>query len=307
MNTDVLGEVFALLAAITWAIALVLFKRSGESVPPLALNLFKNVIGLILLGVTLLALGEGWSTLAPFSREDIYVLIISGVVGIALADTLFFHALNLVGVGIISIVDCLYSPFAILFAYLMLSETLTVYHYLGGALILGGVFLSSGHGPPANRTRGQILLGVVLGMLAMAMVTAGIVYAKPVLEAQDFPLVWATMIRLIFGTLALAAIALASAHRRTHWSAFRPSRVWRISVPASVLGTYLSMIFWVGGFKYAEASIAAILNQTSVIFALILATWILKEAFTRRKLVAVILALGGALVMLHEELADVLT
>ena len=307
MNTHVLGEVYALLAAITWAFALVLFKRSGDSVPPLALNLFKSVIGMVLLGVTLLALGEGWSALAPFSREDMYILIVSGVVGIALADTVFFRALNLVGVGIISIVDCLYSPFAILFAYLMLSETLTVYHYLGGALILAGVFLSSGHAPPADRTRGQILLGVLLGTLAMAMMTAGIVYAKPVLEGQNFPLIWATLIRLFFGTLALAAIALASAERRTHWSAFRPSRVWWISVPASVLGGYLSMVFWVGGFKHAEASIAAILNQTSVIFALILATWILKEAFTRRKLVAVILALSGALVMLHEELADVLT
>ncbi len=36
------GEVWALLAALIWSVAVILFKRTGEEVPPLALNLFKN-------------------------------------------------------------------------------------------------------------------------------------------------------------------------------------------------------------------------------------------------------------------------
>ena len=302
-----LGETLALSAAITWAIALVLFKRCGDSIPPVALNLFKSTIGIALLAVTLLAMGEGLSVLAPFQREDIYILIISGVLGIALADTIFLYALNLVGVGIISIVDCAYSPFAILFAFLMFSEKLTLYHYLGGGLILAGVFLSSRHPPPAGRTRREITLGVLLSLVAMAMVTGGIVYAKPVLEVAGFPLLWATMIRLLFGTVALALLALASPRRRIHWAAFRPANVWWLSVPASILGAYLSMVCWVGGFKYASASVAAILNQTSVVFALLLATWVLKEALTRRKLLAIVVALSGLVLMLHEEITYLVT
>ena len=53
-----------------------------------------------------------------------------------------------------------------------------------------------------------------------------------------------------------------------------------------------------GGFKYTHASVAAILNQTSVIFALILATLILKEEFTWRKVVAATLALSGVVMIL---------
>ncbi len=45
--------------------------------------------------------------------------------------------------------------------------------------------------------------------------------------------------------------------------------------------------------KYTQAGSAAILNQTSSIFVLILASIFLHEAFTRRKFVASVLAIGG--------------
>ena len=298
MTAHMIGQAFSLMAAITWAFGVVLFKRSGEHVPPLALNLFKNVIGITLLAITLVVMGEGFDTLRQYDIGDIYILIISGVLGIVVADTIFFHSLNLVGVGIISIVDCTYSPFTILFSYLMLSEKLTAAHYVGGFLILLGVFISSRHAPPSNRTRGQIALGVFLGTLAMGLMAVGIVFAKPVLDMQGFPLIWATMIRMFFGTLALAVWAAVSTRRREYWRTFRPSSVWKMSVPASVLGAYMAMIFWVAGFKYTYASVAAILNQTSVVFSLLLATFLLKEPLTRRKLVSVILALTGVAVML---------
>ncbi|MHC4093811.1 MAG: EamA family transporter, partial [Planctomycetota bacterium] len=110
---DLLGQACALMAAIIWAFALVMFKRSGERVPPLALNLFKNTIGILLLVVTLAVMGEGLGTVWRWRNDEVYILLLSGVIGIAVADTVFFHSLNLIGVGVISIVDCTYSPFAI--------------------------------------------------------------------------------------------------------------------------------------------------------------------------------------------------
>jgi drug/metabolite transporter (DMT)-like permease len=276
---------------------MVLFKLSGERIAPMPLNLFKNTVGLVLLGLTLVFMGEGASVLADRPREDVYILVISGFLGIALADTVFFHALNLLGVGLSSIVDCLYSPFVILCAFLMLSEALTVNHYFGGVLVLAGVAISSKHPPPAGRTRLQLLLGIGLGALALALMAVGIVLAKPVLDVMNFPLIWATLLRLLAGTIPLAAIAAASSKRKELLSVFRPSRVWKHCLPASVLGAYICMILWMLGFKYTYASVAAILNQTSTLFALVFATLILKEPFTRRKLLAVTLALAGVILV----------
>jgi len=287
------GELSALGAALCWALALVMFKRTGEHVSALALNLFKNVIALFLLCLTLLVAPVDEQALANVTIRDVLVLAFSGVVGIAVADTIFLEALRLLGVGLISIVECLYSPSVLLFAFLLLAEPLTGSHYVGAILIITGVLIASRNEPVAGRTPRQLAYGVALGATSMALMAYGIVIAKPILQVKDFPLIPATTIRLVAGTLLLAIFAWASPARRNHFAAFRPTLLWRLSVPGSVLGTYLAMILWVAGFKFTNASIAAILNQTSIIFAIILASLILKEPFTRRKIVAVMFAVAG--------------
>ncbi len=299
MDEATIGQTCALLTAVTWASAMVLFKRSGETVPPLALNLFKNVVGLVLIIATLIAMGHRLDDLQGLSGQDIQLLLLSGFIGIAVADTIFLYSLNLVGVGIQSIVDCLYSPFVILFSWLMLAELLTTFDYLGASLILGGVFISARHEPPPGRTRAQLTIGIVLGGFSIALMAIGIVIAKPVLDpaVMDFPLLWATTLRLLAGTVPLALWAAASSQRAALLAVFRPGKVWWSALPGAFLGAYLSMILWVAGFKFTQAGIAAILNQTSTVFAIILAAVFLKERLTARKLVAVVLAMGGVVIV----------
>jgi len=303
------GEVHALLAALTWAVALVLFKYSGERVAPLSLNLFKGAISTAMLLITIAIAAcllpnlddASWRQLTAQPARNIWLMILSGVIGIALADTLFFYSLNIVGVGVISIIDCLYTPFVFLFAMLLLQENVTVVHWVGAALILTGVLIASRHKPPANLSRWRLVGGMATGAAAMCAMAFGIVIIKPALAG--FPLLWAAAIRLAAAVLVMCAIApfLSRNGGVSPWNVFRPSRVWRTAVPGAVMGTYLAYLFWISGFKYADASIVAILNQTTIIFAVILATVIVKEPLTRRKTLAVALAIAGAcLTVMHK-------
>lgn len=298
MDTHALGQACALLTAIIWAVALVLFKLSGERIAPIALNLFKNAIGLALLLATLGGmLAVGFESFAPFQNHslgDVGILLFSGVIGIAVADTLFFYALNLIGVGLISIADCAYAPLAILFAWLLLGEHLTMAHFVGAALVVAGVFFASPHTLPMQRTPAQIIGGMLLAVVAVGLMAFGVVLAKPVLAT--FPLIWATTLRLAAGFAAMAGIA-AIGDARQSWKVFRPRRSWRTAVPASVLGTYICLILWIAGFKYTHASIAAILNQTSVVFASVLAVFALREPYGVRQTAALVLALAGVFIV----------
>ena len=300
MEHHLLGQLCALMCAVTWAFALVLFKQSTKHIPPLALNLFKNAVGLVLLlatvGILHVAGCDGFAVVRAHSWWKIGVLLLSGVIGIALADTIFFHALRLIGVGLISIVDCAYAPSVVLFSWLLLSERVNAAHYAGGALILVGVFLASSHKAPPDRTRRQIIIGMLLAPLAVALMAFGIVLATPVV--RDFPLVWATTIRMAAGSVALVPVALVGRGWQAHWQVFRPSASWRVALPAAFLGAYLSMMLWIAGFKHTDASIAGILSQTSVIFATVLATLVLKESFDRRKAVALTLAVVGVVIVM---------
>lgn len=317
-SNHALGQACALITAITWGYAVVLFKQSGEhDISPLALNLFKNAVGLVLLIVTLVAmLALQPDSVAMLLRQpggEVALLVLSGVLGIAIADTLFFYALNLIGVGLISIVDCSYTPFMIFFGWLIAKEHLTVLHYVGAALVIGGVFIATEHTPPAGRTRRQILAGVFLATLAIALMALGIVMVKGILDRfpvkwESTLLIWATAVRLAagFGALAIFTLLLQALARRRQpaperaaiWGVFRPRPGWRYALPGAVLGTYFSLVLWVAGIKYTHIGVAAVLNQTSVIWSCIFAALILRERFGARQIGALALAMFGAVTVL---------
>lgn len=288
-----MGEIYALGAAIVWALAMITLKKSGETAPPFALNLFRVVVSIPLFAATLALLGEPLWRRAP--AADLLVLFASGVIGIALSDTLFHAGLNRMGAGITGIVDCLYSPFVVAGAYLTLGERLGAWQLAGMVLVVVGVLIASRHDAPAGVPRRRLLAGVVYGTLAMATVAAGIILAKPVLERS--PVVWATAMRQVGALLVLLPVGLALPDRAAQFRPLRPHRQWRHLLPASVLGSYLALILWIAGMKYTQAGSAAILNQSSTIFVLVLASPLLKEPFTGRKAVASVLAVGGILMV----------
>ena len=289
MSIPHLGEILSTLAALVWAFSVVLFRLSGRQVGPLALNFFKNTVAMILLLATLPFLPEALHWRAP--AVDYALLVASGVVGIALADTIFLRSLNVIGAGLSQVVNCSYSPFVILFTFFLLGERLTVGDALGAALILGSILFSTAHAPPDGVSRQDLRKGIGLSTLSMALMALGVTLAKPVLDRS--PILWATTIRLAGGLGALAAIGLAVPQYRKIWASLRPSRAWRVTIPASVLGTYVAMIIWIAGMKFTQASTAAILNQSSAVFVLPVAALVLKEAITARKLIAVAMAITG--------------
>ncbi len=283
-----MGQLFALLTAVIWASAVILLKRSGETVSPFALNLFRVVVSTSLLLPTVLLAGQQrWQG----SLRDVLVLFASGIIAIATSDTLFHMSLNAVGAGVSAIIDCLYAPLTVMLATVLLGERLSALQLLGMAFVLSGVLTAAQHDPPHGVPRRQIILGVVWGVLAMIALALGIVIAKPVLDHS--PVLWATAIRQIGCLGVMLPIALFSPRRREIFHVFKPSRGWRFSLPGAILGSYLALIFWIAGMKYTKVGIAAILNQSSTIYVLILAAIFLQEPFTRRKMVASVVAIVG--------------
>jgi drug/metabolite transporter (DMT)-like permease len=284
-----MGELLALLTALIWAAAVILLKRSGESVPPFALNLFRVTVSSVLLLPTAFLAGQASVTSASLS--DILLLVASGAIGVAISDTLFHASLNRIGAGISAIIDCLYSPLTVLLAFLALNERLSTLQLVGLALVLGGVFAAARHEPPHGVAPRQVAVGVVWGVLAMVALAVGIVIAKPVLDRST--LLWAATVRQVGCLAVMLPVALLSRRRAQILGALRPSSVWLHSLPGAVLGSYLGLICWIGGLKYTKVGVAAILNQSSTIYILILAAIFLKEPLTRRKLVASLVALAG--------------
>ena len=285
-----LGEILALASGVAWAVAVVLFRVSGRSIHPVGLNLGKNVLGLVLIVPTLLLLGEPLAPAVPASATGL--LLLSGVLGIAVSDTLFFNALNRLGASLTAIVDCFYSPFVIGLSFFMLGERLAPVQLVGAGLVVSAVLTLSKEGKVEKLAARDLVAGVVYGILAMFFVAFGIVMVKPVLGSVS--VFWATFVRIAGGAAALAVLVPFLKNRRAILAPLLDRRNWKALVPASFFGSYLSLILWMGGMKYAKASVAAVLNQLNTIFIVIIAAIFLKERLTGWKILAVVLAFLGA-------------
>ena len=168
---------------------------------------------------------------------------------------------------------------------------------LGGLLVIGSCVLVSLGTTGAQLSRARLLEGVGLSTLAIVLMGIGIVGVKPLLEL--YPVVLTTSTRLVGGIAMLIVVTLPSARLRAEVTmALRPQPVWKLAVPGAIVGTFVSLLCWIAGFKYAPASVAAILNQTSTVLIVLMAAVFLKEPLDGRKLIAVALAFGGCVLVL---------
>jgi drug/metabolite transporter (DMT)-like permease len=290
-----MGEFFALVTAVVWAIAVILFKKSGENVHPVALNLFKNFLAMALFIPTIYIFGEGLFRKASIS--DYSLLLLSGMMGISLADTFYFIALNSVGAGVMAIVSCLYGPSIIGLSMIFLGERLAILQLVGVALIISAVIFATYTKEESRFSKGNLIKGIFFGALGTFINAVGVVMIKPILNTS--PLVWVSTYRILGGIVGLLVILIFLKDRSNILSTLKNRQSWGFTVSGSFMGAYLSMFLWLAGMKFTLASIAAALNQTSTIFIYVFAILFLKEKFSYRKALGVFLAMIGVLLVTY--------
>ncbi len=295
MSNAHLGVLCALLAPLAWSVAIVLYRRTDAS--PLAMNLFKNVFAAVLLGATMVLIGSG----IPMERsgEDWARLVVSGLLGLALADTLLFEGLRRVGAAGIAVVDTIYAPCVVVLSWIVLAEVPTAAFLVGAAAVVVGIGI-------ANIRLGEVVHvqghwgGMAYGFAAIVCTALAVVIAKPVLEGSE--LIEVTTTRLVVGVIGQGLWIVGTGRWREAVSALKPAPYWRTLVPAAFVGTYISMVLWLGGFKWADASVAAVLNQMATVYILIQARLVLGEVLRPAQVVGALLAAGGALVIVLSRL-----
>ncbi len=285
-----LGEFMALGCALSWAVAVLLFRNIG-AIDSRALNLFKNTAAVLLLAVTMLLLDRhiDWHR----STRDWWLLAGSAVLGITIGDSLFFAGLQRIGANLAAVTDCVYAPVVVALSVLVLHEPVTRGLLLGAPLVAAGLVVVTWQKPGGVAIDRLGMAYAIGGVLTTAV---GVVMAKPVLERSD--LIEATTVRLAVAALTLLPIQAATGRLRLSLALFKPQPLWRKMLPAVIVGPYVSMLLWLGGLKYAPVSRAALLNQMATVFLLLLSRFVGGEVVPRRRWFGASLALAGALCVL---------
>ena len=288
------GEFFALASAFCWALAIIFFRRSGDALPPFELNLFKNVLGFSLIVPTLLVV-EGLQ-LPEYSLAETAIAVVSGFLGIAVADTWYLRALSLMGASRTGIVAGLLSPFVIFLSILFLGESLRGWQLAGFALVMCGVLLVTWRQNRREVDTAHLGKGVLYGVGGIFLMAVGVVMVKEILETRSFMMT--TTLRLAGGLSGMLIYMVVRGRVAVVIQRFRQPLPWKYIIPASFLGAYVSMMMWLAGYKLMPASEASVLNETANAWIVLLAWLILGESIGYRKVAGILLTSAGVVIML---------
>ena len=286
-----MGDLYAVITAICWSSAVILFDISTKNFTAIQLNVLKNFIGVFGFILTIIVL----SIPSPnFSQQDIFTLALSGVLGILIADGLFLESLRRLGSGISAVVSTIYTPTVFIIAFILFRETINLQSYIGGALVLGGITISVFQ-PPKTVKKRDLYVGILFGIMANILTAYSVLIVKPIMKNNS--VVYVALYRFSVGFFFGILVNLFKSGIKPVVHIFKQGLTNRYVVLGAILGTYLSVIFWLAGYKYTLAGRAAIYNQLSTVFIIILARIFLKEPMTSNKVIGVSLAIFGAIIV----------
>jgi len=288
------GEFFALASAFGWAISVILFRHSGYSLPAFELNLFKMVLAFVLFLPTLLVID---GLVSPgYSVQELALVLLSGFLGIAVADTWYLRALQLVGASRTGIVASLLSPFVIMLSVIFLGETLLGWQILGFALVMAGILLVTWRRARTEVEPDQVGKGILFALGSVFLMAIGVVMVKQILEVRPF--IWTVELRLLGGLAGMFAYMAFKRRWTLVKNAFSDSLPWGHIIAGSFLGGYLSMMMWLAGYRLIPASEASVLNESANAWIVLLAWLFLGESLGLRKIIGLLLTMAGVAIMI---------
>ena len=286
-----MGDIYALLTAFCWSVAVILFDISSNRLNPLQINIVKNFIGVVGFILTIFILSIPYPN---FSDNQLIILLISGIVGVGIADLLFLESLKNIGSSLSAIVATIYAPSVFIIAYILFGENITLNSIIGSFLVLGGIIISTYNSNRYSKSS-KLLIGIIFGALAHILTAISVLIVKPIM--LDNPILYIALIRFSIGLISTMLFMLFRSGLTKLAMTFKEgySNIYLIS--GSFFGTYLSVILWLAGYKYTLAGRAAIYNQLSTILISILAVIFLKEKLTNKKKIGIVLSFIGAIIV----------
>ncbi|MEB3828105.1 DMT family transporter [Phormidium sp. CCY1219] len=308
---DYQGQLAALGGACLWALASVVYGQLGQKISPMALNLGKGAVAIALILVTVLLRDVLFSHLDPTRSPSValslagdgsaraaVLLLLSGIIGIGLGDTVFFAAINHLGARRTLLLQTLAPPMTAVLARIFLTESLTSGAWGGVFLTLCGVaWVISERVPGNSSTPKHLMRGVSLGLLAALGQAVGAVLSRSALSDTSVDPLWSSLMRLCAGVLVLLLWIFGRKNARILQPLQSHRLLGAIAITA-FFSTYLGIWLQQIGLKFAPAGIAQTLGATSPLFVLPVAIWMGERVSIRAIFGGLISVSGVALLFL---------
>jgi len=293
MNTALLGALAALAASACFAIGPTLFTLAGRQVgPTITLRMRLLLATLLLLGLHWIGFGRPWPNL-PWSQMG--PLFLSGLVGLALADSFLFPAFVRLGPRLAMLILNVQPVLATLLAWAFLGERLRLGQWAAIAVVLAGVSVvvlergTDAQGEPLAWDKG----GVALTLAAAVLGAVSVLLSKYGMAGR-VPAVTANLVRMTGGMVPIWLWTLARGQGKTTWRALREHpRVLGYLLVGAAIGPVVGMSLSLFAVRTIPVGIATTLTALPPVLLLPVGHWVFGERITTKAIVGTIVATAG--------------
>jgi drug/metabolite transporter (DMT)-like permease len=180
-----IGELAALGAALSWAIAPILYRSALANTKPVSANIVRcSINGAVLVAVLLAGGLAGWLTALPI--WVIVLTVVSGVIGLGVGDTLYLYGIKALGVSRAVPLASSYPLFSFIWSILLLGQPIIFTAIVGAALILLGIYLlTRPKTEETTLTRRAVALGLAASLATALVWSLGITLMNAAVMAAN--------------------------------------------------------------------------------------------------------------------------
>lgn len=261
-----MNMLFPLLAVLIWSINAVVSKLSATAIDPAAISFYRWLLALITLTPFVLpGVIRHWSAI----RANWWKLLILGMLGMVLYQSLAYYAAHSVSALFMGIIVSLIPLLTILISIVLLRVAPTVGIAIGSLLSLGGLIWLVSAGNPAE----LLQHGIGKGELMMFAATASYALYGVLTKRWAIALPnWQSLyVQVLFGVVLLLPNFLMA--QDVSLTSQNIPLVLFAGIPASIVAPYL----WIHGVMRLGANTASIFMNLAPVFTAIIAVLFLHE------------------------------
>lgn len=291
------------MTALCWSWTAVFFTLAGKRIGHLSVNLLRlsGAILLLFMAAKLMIAGPiaSW-----YVGGNVYYIILSGVIGLAIGDHALFGAMIKFGPRRATLIMACVPIITSLLALVFLGEHLALIAWVGIVTTVFGVGWvvierEAGDVSTGSVRRDELRQGVVLGLIAAGCQAVGLILAKSGMGESVSPLA-ATLLRMIAGWAGILLTVVVRKEFGAVRKAFSDRTAMALVGAGTIVGPFLGVWLSLVSVRWAETGIAATLMGLTPLIVIPWAHIVFKEKITARVLIGTFVAvLGTALIFMR--------
>lgn len=290
-----IGEIAALITAILWSGTAIVFTEATKIVGSYVVNITRLVLATFYLVAVILLFNLEYQ----ITWEQIYLLGLSGIVGLVFGDGFLFKSFQYLGARLSMLVMTLSPPLAAFLAYLYLGEQLSSGGIVGITLTVAGVslvVLKRSEQPTSDYKMNN--LGYLFAFLGAFGQAANLIFAKEAFQLGEINGFVATFYRMVPSIPFMYFLGFLYRKKRNSIKILKIEKTaLRYIIIGSIIGPFLGITFSLIAIANTFVGIASTLMATVPILMLPIVRFYYKEKLSLFSIIGAFIAVIGIAIL----------